>query len=126
MKRRLHDMKGRKAITVLKTSVTNTRRRITYPRTTKPEIESVLITIAPGGQSGWHRHPVPTFVYVLRGTLLLGNQGQRRRRYRAGTAFLEATKTCHNASNPGTRPLQLLVVYIGKRGTPNLIRPGSH
>lgn len=123
MIQRVHDMIGRTATTLLKSSITNTRQKITYPRTNKPQIESMLITIAPGGQSSWHLHPVPTFVYVLQGTVLVQNKGTPSIRYRAGTAFLEATNTWHNAKNHGKRPLKLLLVYAGEQGKPNLIRP---
>ena len=115
--------KGRNVRRVLKSSLTNTGQRLTYPRTRKPQIESLLVEFAPRGQSGWHRHPHSTFVYVLKGTLLLENKGRTPRRYKAGSAFLEATNTWHNAKNIGTKPLQLLLVYLGEQHQPNRIDP---
>lgn len=114
---------GRTVTRLLKSSITAGRQNIVYPRSGKPEIESMLIEIAPGGQSGLHMHPFPTYVYALEGTLTVETDDGSQHKCKARSAVLEVTKTWHNARNMGKKPLKILVVYIGKKGAPNLIRP---
>ncbi len=87
------------------------------------QITALLIEIAPGGETGRHQHPAPTFVYVLEGTVTIGIEGHPQAVYTSGQAFLEAVNTWHNGRNLGTTPLKLLVVFSGEEGKPNLVRP---
>jgi len=116
---------GRIARQVLKASTTIGGQRITYPRAEKPEIESVLVEMVPGGQSGRHRHPVPTYGYVIEGTLTVEMDDGSRHTYQAGQGFLEGTNRWHNARNLGSTPMKLLTVYLGVKGKPNFLRPGK-
>lgn len=61
---------------VLKTSQTIIGQPITYPAGTA-EVTAVVITIVPGGETGWHLHPVPLFGYMLEGQLTVdyGDKG---------------------------------------------------
>lgn len=111
-----------KVTPVNKVTVTATGQKLEYPKTGKPEIESVLIEIAPGGESGRHMHPVPTYVYVLDGTLTVEMDDGSHREYSAGTGFLESLNTWHNGKNRGQQPVKLLVVFITEEGQKNLIR----
>ena len=87
------------------------------------QIAALLVEIAPGGETGRHQHPVPTFVYVLEGTVTIAHEGHPQVVYTSGQAFLESVNTWHNGRNLGTTPLKLLVVFSGEEGKPNLVRP---
>lgn len=95
---------------------------IAYPDTDKPEITALLVEIGPGGESGRHMHPNPTFVYVLEGTLEVEMEGESRS-FKEGDAFLEVVDKWHNGKNNGTTPAKILVVFSGAAGRPNLVRP---
>ena len=86
---------------------------------------SMLVEFSPGGESGWHLHPYPAYAYVLQGTLHVELEDGRRHTIRQGRAALEVTNTWHNARNKGRKPLKLLMVYVGLRGKPSLIRPNT-
>ena len=116
---------GRRARSLLKASATIGRQKLEYLRTDKPEIEVMLVEIKPGGQSGRHMHPVPTLVYVIEGTLTVELDDGSRHKCRAGNAVLEVINTWHNARNMGRRSLKLLVIYLGKKGRPNFLRPAE-
>ena len=107
---------------VLKGTATATGQKLQYPQTDKPEIESVLIEIAPGGESGRHMHPVPTYVYVLEGTLTVEMDQGTPREYAAGSGFLESMNTWHNGKNLGQAPVKVLVVFVSEEGKKNFIR----
>ncbi len=88
------------------------------------QITALLVEIAPGGETGRHQHPAPTFVYILEGTVTIAHEGGHPQVvYTAGQAFLESVNTWHNGRNLGTTPLKLLVVFSGEEGKPNLVRP---
>ena len=107
---------------VIKANATASGQKLQYPQTDKPEIESVLIEIAPGGESGRHMHPVPTYVYVLEGTLTVEMDKESPREYAAGSGFLESLNTWHNGKNLGQAPVKALVVFVSEEGKKNFIR----
>ena len=107
---------------VLKATASATGQKLQYPQTDKPEIESVLIEIAPGAESGRHMHPVPTYVYVLEGTLTLESDHGSPREYAAGSGFLESMNAWHNGKNRGQAPVKALVVFVSEEGKKNFIR----
>jgi len=114
---------GFRATTLVQGTRTVTGQEIQFPLF-RNQITALLIEIAPGGETGRHQHPVPTFVYVLEGTVTLAIEGHPQVLVNtAGTAFLEAVNTWHNGRNLGTTPVKLLVVFSGEEGKPNLVRP---
>jgi quercetin dioxygenase-like cupin family protein len=78
----------------------------------------LLIEIAPGAQTGWHRHLVPNFAYMLEGTLELVLDDGRMKRLNAGDALSEVVNRSHNGRNVGSSPAKLVVFYTGAVGTP--------
>ena len=107
---------------VVKATATASGQKLQYPQTDKPEIESVLIEIAPGGESGRHMHPVPTYVYVVEGTLTVEMDDGSPREYATGSGFLESVNTWHNGKNLGQAPVKVLVVFVSEEGKKNFIR----
>ncbi|MGH7674814.1 MAG: cupin domain-containing protein [Gemmatimonadales bacterium] len=112
-----------KATTILQSGVTASGAAITYPKTDSAEVTALLVEIGPGGETGRHMHPSPTFVYLLEGAIEVEMAGGAPHTYKAGDSFLEVLNTWHNGKNTGTTPAKLLVVFSGVKGKPNLIRP---
>ena len=79
------------------------------------------LTIGPGGHTGWHTHPGPTFVAVAQGegTLYHGIAGCPSHKYGAGTAFFQPTTEVHNFRNEGSSQLVVYAFYALPAGTPN-------
>lgn len=96
---------------------------IAYPKTDSAEVTAVVLDIGPGGETGRHMHPYPTFVYVLEGAIDVEMDGGMAHNYKAGDSFLEVNNTWHNGKNNGTTPAKVLVVFAGVHGKPNLVRP---
>jgi quercetin dioxygenase-like cupin family protein len=76
-------------------------------------VTAAIVTIPPGGQTGWHSHEVPLFAYVLAGELTVDYGTKGKKLYRAGDSVLEAMGWPHNGTNTGTEPMRLLAVYMG-------------
>jgi quercetin dioxygenase-like cupin family protein len=113
--------KGFKTTPVLKSVQTASNMKIEYSKAGQAEVVSVIGELEPGGRTSRHQHPVPVFVYVLEGTLTVQADGGQSREYAAGKAFIEDVNHWHQASNKGTAPVKILVVFMGEEGKPTTI-----
>lgn len=104
-----------KATTVLKTESSWDGQTIQYPAG-KAEITGMVIEIAPGGETGWHLHPVPSFGLVMEGELEVHLKNGAVKRLKSGEALAEVVNTLHNGRNVGTVPVKLVVFYAGSAG----------
>jgi quercetin dioxygenase-like cupin family protein len=79
------------------------------------------LTIAPGGYTGWHTHPGPTFVAVAsgEGTLYHAMAGCPSVKYATGAGFMQPPTEIHNMRNEGSTPLVLWAFYALPPGTSN-------
>ena len=82
-----------------------------------------IIEIAPGGQTGKQRHLVPTFIYVLEGTLTTNSEGGRVgvagvQYHTVGQAYSDPAGIWHNHSNTGVTPVKYLLLLIATPGGP--------
>jgi len=97
---------------LLKTTTTWEGAPIRYPEG-KPQITGLMVEIPPGGETGWHSHPVPSFGYILEGTLDVTLKDGRVMRMNAGEAIAEVIDTIHNGRVVGTQAVKLIVFYAG-------------
>jgi quercetin dioxygenase-like cupin family protein/membrane-bound inhibitor of C-type lysozyme len=104
------------------TGVTADGRKIVYPVTTNPEVTAMLVEIAPKAETGWHKHDVPVYAYMLGGELEVLLEGGRKLTYKTGDAIIEVVGTMHNGINKGNEAARLVVFYTGSKGQPNVIR----
>ena len=111
-----------KVQTLMRTSTTWAGQPIRYPDG-PAEVTGLLIEIAPGAETGWHAHPVPSFAMVLEGTLTVRLKDGRKRTLRAGEAVAEVVDTLHNGRNAGEVPVKLVVFYTGAVAQPLTTQP---
>lgn len=104
-----------KAFTVLKAENSWDGKPIEYPAG-QPEITVMVVEIAPGAESGWHLHPVPSFGMVLEGELEVRLRNGSVKRLNSGEALAEVVNTLHNGRNVGAVPVKLIVFYAGSVG----------
>jgi len=103
---------------LLQSSTTILGETIVYP-TAPAKITAAIVTIPPGGETGWHKHGVPLVAYILDGALTVDYGDQGTKVYEAGNAVVEALGVAHNGSNRGDVPMRLLAVYMGAEGMAN-------
>lgn len=96
-------------------------QRVTYPTKRPARITSDVTVLEPGQETGWRRHRVPVYVYVLEGTYTVEYESAVTRDFPPGTAFIQALKTDYNGMNKGTEPVRLLTVYLGAKGIRDII-----
>lgn len=94
---------------------------IKYSKKTPAQVSSYIISLEPGQETGWHRHRVPLYAYVLEGTVTVDYDAGVTKEFAAGTAFLEAIKVWHNGINKSDVPVRILTVYMGAQGAKNTV-----
>jgi quercetin dioxygenase-like cupin family protein len=73
------------------------------------------LTILPGGSSGWHSHPGPTYVLVVQGTDSLYEAADptcTATNYGPGEGFVEPPGDVHVSRNEGSTNVVLLVTFL--------------
>ena len=105
-----------------KTTVTGNGQKISYPLTDRAEVTAMTVDLAPGSETGWHKHPVPVYAYVVSGSLSVELEDGKLLSFSAGEAIIEVVNTLHNGRNSGTVPVKLAVFYLGAEGIPNVVR----
>jgi len=106
---------------LLSTSETVVGETITYPVTAPATLSAAVVTLAPGEETGWHRHGVPVFGYILQGELTVDYGDKGTRNYQTGDGFAEAIDAPHNGHNTGKSPMRVLAVFMGMEGQPTSI-----
>jgi cupin domain len=79
-------------------------------------------TLPPGGTTGWHTHPGPTFVAFAQGEgtvyHAIGSECPAMK-IGAGTGFSQMPTEVHVLRNDGSVPIVVYTLYVLPRGTPN-------
>ena len=104
-----------KVTPLLKTSNGWDGKQIVYPEG-QAEVTALLVEIAPGESTGWHQHPVPSFGFLLEGTLEITLTDGRVKRMQPGEALSEVTDTVHIGRALSKTPVKIVVFYAGAVG----------
>ena len=105
----------------LKSALTSDGSAIAWP-SGPGEVTLAEVWLAPGAETGWHRHPVPVFAFLLEGTLEVTMEGGRVHTYSTGQGLAEVLNVRHNGRNRGSIPVRLLVAYCGVKGEPVTVK----
>ena len=85
----------------------------------RAHVLSLVLTMVPGQETGWHRHDVPLYARMLDGEIEVDYGGGTVKRYRAGDTFLEAMDRYHNGRVVGDATVRILIVFMGADGVAN-------
>lgn len=107
---------------ILKTTTTTSGDPIRYPDIADPEVQSLIVEIPPGGETGWHYHPVPAYAYVLAGAIEVESEDGTKRLFKAGDSFAEMVNRRHDGRVVGAEPVRILMIVTGERGKPFSVR----
>ncbi len=103
---------------LVRSTVTASGHSIVYPAHGKAEVTALRVDVAPGAETGWHKHATPVYAYVLSGAIEVELEGGNRVEYKEGDAFIEVVDIFHNGRNRGNIPVTMVVFYTGVQGTP--------
>lgn len=74
-----------------------------------------LVSLDPGGTTGWHAHPSPVFVTVTQGSVVFSDGADPAcpsHTYTAGQTFIEKAYAIHDLVNAGGSTAQLYGVHL--------------
>lgn len=91
---------------------------ITYPGGQQATISGFDVTMKPGECNGWHSHPVPTFGYMMSGTLTVSYANGETKLIKGGQSIIEAQHMKHEGCNTGNEDVRIIVFYAGADGIP--------
>lgn len=103
---------------ILRTRTTWDGAPLALPALKKPEVQGMVVEIAPGSATAWHKHPANHLAYVLEGAIRVELEGGVAREFKVGEAFAEVVGTWHRGVSTGTVPVKLVVFDIGESGAP--------
>ena len=78
------------------------------------------LVLAPGGYSGWHRHPGILVATLVAGNVDLYNANCQKTSYTAGQVYFE-TDQPHAIINRGSEDADIYLAYLIKHGQPRRI-----
>lgn len=111
-------------VVLLDSGVNFVGEQVHYPKGVA-KIKSMLATMAPGQTTGWHKHGVPTYGYILEGQITVDYGDAGKTTYHAGDGVLEAMDHWHDGVNDGDVPARVVVVFMGAEGAQNVIYPND-
>lgn len=104
--------------TLLKTDTTVIGQKIIYPQFENDEVTMSKVTIPQGKSTGWHKHSIPVFAYVLQGTLTVELENGTINTFSKNKGFSEVINTYHNGTNLEAQDVILIAFYLGEKGKP--------
>ena len=86
------------------------------------EVQMEVVNFPPKSSSPAHRHPCPTFAYVLEGELESVFEGVSHR-YKQGDSFYEETNGLHSVTRnkSSSKTAKLLVFFIAEKNKPTTV-----
>jgi quercetin dioxygenase-like cupin family protein len=101
---------------VLKTDTTTIGQKISYPHSAQAEVIIKKITLKPGQSTGWHKHEIPVFAYVQKGTLTIELENKAVMQFPENSSFAEVLNTFHNGENRGDKEVVLIAFFMSEKG----------
>lgn len=111
-----------KVETLAVTSTNYAGQPLAYPDSGKAEVTALVVHLPPGSSTGWHKHPVPVYAWMIEGELTVRTENGIEKRFVKGEPIIEVMNLLHNGTNTGTKTASLVVFYTGVEGVPNVIR----
>ena len=84
----------------------------------KPEVTVLKITINVGEELPMHKHDLVNIAYVKQGSLTVITDDNKETTLNAGEVLPELIGKYHYGKNTGKEPVELIVFYLGQKGTP--------
>jgi len=84
-----------------------------------------VVELAPGGQTGRQRNLVPSFLYVLEGTLVIDTMGgpvavSGVQYHGSGQGYAAPANLWYNVMNTGQKPAKYLLLFVAPPGAKTL------
>lgn len=101
---------------MMDSSVNSAGQKIVYPEFKDPQVKMMKITFPPGETTGWHKHEIPVFSYIMQGTLTVEMEDHTITEFKENSCFAESYGLYHKGTNKHETDLVVFVVYLGGDG----------
>lgn len=100
---------------LLKSTTDAAGRPLAYPKPEdgQAEVTALLVEIAPGGETGWHKHPLTCLAHLMEGEIEVTLADGRVNVVKAGEPLCEVVDLAHNGVNRGAVPAKLVMFVLG-------------
>ena len=103
---------------LLKTTSTWDKAEYQKLKIKKPEVTVLKIVFNVGEELPMHKHDLVNIAYVKKGTLTVITDDNKEITLHEGEVLPELIGKYHYGKNTGNEPVELVVFYIGEKGTP--------
>jgi quercetin dioxygenase-like cupin family protein len=103
---------------LLKTTSTWDNAKYKKLKIKKPEVTVLKIIIDVNEELPMHKHDLVNIAYVKKGTLTVITDNKKEITLHEGEVLPELIGKYHYGKNTGKEPVELIVFYIGEKGTP--------
>jgi len=110
---------------LLKTTTDVAGTPLVYPTGDAAEVSGVLVELPAGAETGWHKHTVPCFAYILSGEIAVTQKDGPTRTFRTGDAFAELVGIEHNGRAVSAEPVRLVFFAAGLKDHPFTVKSQS-
>lgn len=103
---------------LLKTTTTWDNAEYKKLKIKNPEVTVLKIIINVGEELPMHKHDLVNVAYVKKGTLTVITDKNEAITLHEGDVLPELVGKYHYGKNTGKEPIELIVFYVGEKGTP--------
>ncbi len=93
--------------------------QVSYPKG-QAQVTSMKVIINDNDDTKFHCHPVPTFGYILSGTVEVETKDGKKIQFTKGESVVEVMRTVHRGTAIGG-PVEIVVFYAGSVDLPNTV-----
>ena len=98
---------------LMQSDINSMGQKISYPEVKDAKVTMMKITFPPGETTGWHKHNIPVFSYILKGTLTVQTEDNKITQFKENTSFAESHNIYHKGTNNEKTDLVVLAIYLG-------------
>ena len=96
------------------------KTKIFYPKG-DTKITALLVEMQPQAKMQMHHHEVPSFGYILEGTIRVQSESNDIKTFSKGDVVIEMINKKHSGFNPGDTVTKFIVFYMGTENLKNTI-----
>jgi quercetin dioxygenase-like cupin family protein len=96
------------------------KTKIFYPKG-DTKITALLVEMQPKSKMKMHYHEVPSFGYILEGTIRVQSESGDIKTFSKGDVVIEMINKKHSGVNPGNTITKFIVFYMGTEDLKNTI-----
>jgi quercetin dioxygenase-like cupin family protein len=109
-----------KVTKLIETNMSWENTKIIYP-TGDTKITALLVEMQPRAKMKMHHHEVPSFGYILEGTIRVQSESGDIKNFSKGDVVVEMINKKHSGVNPGDTITKFVVFYMGTENLKNTI-----